>query len=467
MSELAPAAQAFLDQAPGALLVTSAAVAPGGKAPRVLVHARDRGDLRAIARTGCVPREVRSAVIGVWLDEAPSAPSFQPRPTPRGPSLTAIRSRAEDGGWLCVLRFDRPISVGLVVDDVARQSVVPSARPLPEAAVDLRVVNPIGFVADVDSAAVVVPASALDLSRGVTEGLVRSLRPALGVRLDVDLDDDDALALAASGVPLVGADADVPDLTDRALREEHSVRQRRAAIDVLAPPSSQPSVSILMATKRPDMLAHALGQVGRQRGVHALELVLATHGFAPDAAAVRELVGPDLPVTLLPQQETTVFGDVLAAATAAASGDLVLKMDDDDWYAPDFVADLLRARAYSGADLVGTADELYYLTDRDQTVQRRHPGEFYTQWVAGGTLLLSRALLADVGGFAPVRRHVDRHLLDALAVAGATVYRTHGLGYVLRRNPSGHTYDADLDRILDPQQVVATWPGLHLGPLHR
>ena len=195
--------------------------------------------------------------------------------------------------------------------------------------------------------------------------------------------------------------------------------------------------------------------------------MLATHGFAPDAAAVRELLGPDLPVTVLPQEETTVFGDVLAAAAAAASGDLVLKMDDDDWYAPDFVADLLRARAYSGADLVGTADELYYLTDRDETVQRRHPGEFYTQWVAGGTLLLSRALLADVGGFAPVRRHVDRHLLDALAGAGATVYRTHGLGYVLRRNPSGHTYDADLDRILDPQQVVATWPGLHLGPLHR
>ena len=157
---------------------------------------------------------------------------------------------------------------------------------------------------------------------------------------------------------------------------------------------------------------------------------------------------------------------MLNAAVAAATGDLILKMDDDDWYAPDFVADLLRARGYSGADLVGTADEFYYLADRDLTVQRRHPGELYSHWVAGGTLLLGRSLLREVGGFASVPKHVDRHLLDALRAVGATIYRTHGLGYVLRRNSDGHTYDADLDKILDPDQLVATWPGFRPSSLH-
>ena len=137
------------------------------------------------------------------------------------------------------------------------------------------------------------------------------------------------------------------------------------------------------------MLEHALAQVGQQRGVERLELVLAPHGFDP---------GPLSDCPVVPQPESVVFGDVLNAAVAAASGDVVLKMDDDDWYAPDFVADLLRARAYSGADLVGTADEFYYLADRDLTVQRRHPGEFYTQWVAGGTLMLDRSLLAESAG---------------------------------------------------------------------
>ena len=269
MSDLAAPARAFLDQAADALLVTAGAAVEPGKHSRVLVAVADRGELRRVA----VPREVRSSTIGVWLDSATSALSYLPRPTPRGPSLTAIRSRAEGDGWLCVLRFDRPISVGIVVAELARQSVAVTSRVLPPSPVDLRVINPIGF--DADASEPVVPLSSLDLSRGVTEALVRSLRPVLGVTVDVELDDTARLALRAAGVPLDLAD------TDRAAREEHSIVERRAAIDEIVPPSTWPSVSVVMATKRPEMLEHALAQVRQQRGVERLELVLAPHAFDP------------------------------------------------------------------------------------------------------------------------------------------------------------------------------------------
>ena len=462
---LPPPAAAFLQQSDDAVLVTpGASDLPEGRVSRVLVAAADRAELRSLARAGSVPAGLRSPVVGVWLDEASAALSFTPRPTPTGPSLRAINSRPEGEGWLCVLRFDRPVAVAPVLAEVARQSVAATAAPVPaagvELGVDVRVVNPVGF--DADAADPVVPLSALQLDRrrGVTEALLRSLRSALGVRLDVELPARDLLALQASGVPLVGGSAGEVDLSDRHAREVHSIHQRRRALDLLVPPASRPSVSIVMATRRPEMLEHALAQVTAQRGVEQLELVLAPHGFEPALPA-----DLPVPVTVVPRSADTVFGDVLDAAAAAASGDLVLKMDDDDWYDAEFVADLLRARAYSGADLVGCPDELYHLVEQDCTIHRRHPGERYTHWVAGGTLLLSRGLLREVGGFAPVPRHVDRHLLDALARGGATVYRTHGLGYVLRRNPGGHTYDADLDAILDPARLIARWPGLHLGPL--
>ena len=47
-----------------------------------------------------------------------------------------------------------------------------------------------------------------------------------------------------------------------------------------------------------------------------------------------------------------------------------------------------------------------------------------------------------------------------VGVAGGEVYRTHGLGYVLRRNASGHTWEVDMDYLLDPSRVERTWPGL-------
>jgi hypothetical protein len=224
----------------------------------------------------------------------------------------------------------------------------------------------------------------------------------------------------------------------------------------------QPSVSVVMATRRPDLLEHAIGQVARQRGVEQLELVLAPHGFEPDPGRVRELAG-ELPVELVPQPAEAFFGDVLNAAAAAAGGHVVLKMDDDDWYAPDVAADLVLARGYSGAELVGMPDDRYYLEPLDLTVRLGAPSEVYRGFVAGGTMMVERGLLREVGGFRRVRRHVDAQLIHAVRVAGGEIYRAHGLGYVLRRSPTGHTWQADLDDL--QERAVRTWPGFHPGRL--
>jgi len=168
-------------------------------------------------------------------------------------------------------------------------------------------------------------------------------------------------------------------------------------------------------------------------------------------------------VRVVPQPESVLFGDVLNAAAQAASGDVVLKMDDDDWYAPDVVADLLLARSFSGAELVGMPDDVYYLEPTDQTVRLGQPTEVYRQFVAGGTVLLDRGLLHEVGGFRSVRRHVDAELIAAVRAAGGTTYRTHGLGYMLRRTDAGHTSQTDLDDLRERAADVR--PGFAPGRL--
>jgi hypothetical protein len=510
-----PAVDGFVQEAPKSHVVIGpdGEVEPG-KYDRVAVTVRDRGELRALR----VPKGVRTRALAVWLDEGSSAVSLTPRP--EWPALTMIRSRAVDGGWLTVLRFDASVPVHRVVTELGRQAVWPDhagqrgvvlaeeatdkvaadptvvTDPDPLVALgplDERLLNPMGFERDVDGP--VVDLSELDWGRGPTEALVRGLRGNLGVHADLPqatplLAARVIAGLAMAGIPLstdrvasrvaahlgeevtAAITAEV-DLADPQAREEHSVVLRRAALTAYSSTAwrtrlgalagvrvaAQPAVSVVMATRRPDLLEHAMGQIARQRGVERLELVLAPHGFEPDAAQVRELAGVE--VQVVPQPEDVIFGDVLDAAVRAASGDLVLKMDDDDWYAPDMVADLLLARGYSSAELVGMPDDVYYLEPTDETVRLGQPSEVYRQFVAGGTLMVDRGLLREVGGFRSVRRHVDAQLIAAIRAAGGATYRTHGLGYVLRRTDTGHTWEADLDDVREraAQVTAGFWPG--------
>ncbi len=364
--------------------------------------------------------------------------------------------------------------------------------------VDERVFNPIGFRKDWDHSVVDLARLVKGSGRGaVTEGVVAAARAFQGVRLSADTSTADLLALAISGVPLeTGGVLDVApplaaaldakvDLDDPLRREEHSLAVRRAAFDhhsTLAWRSALatragvrhvalPAVSALLSTKRPEMLDFALRQVARQRGAE-VELVLAAHGFEPDRDAVRRALG-DRPHQVLVFDGSTFFGDVLTAAAQAASSEVLLKVDDDDWYAPDAVHDLLMARRFSGADVVGMPSEFVYLQRDHLTVRRSHPSEIFARFIAGGTILIDRGLLRSVGDFRRVRKFVDAQLLAGVEAAGGRIYRTHGLGYVLRRTGDGHTWVRDDEEFRRPDIVDTEWPGftpsraLEVDPLNR
>jgi glycosyltransferase involved in cell wall biosynthesis len=173
---------------------------------------------------------------------------------------------------------------------------------------------------------------------------------------------------------------------------------------------------------------------------------------------VRRALG-DRPHQVLTFEESAFFGDVLTAAAQAASGEVLLKVDDDDWYSPDAVHDLLMARRFSGADVVGMPSEFVYLHRSGLTVRRNHPSELFARFVAGGTLLLDRGLLRSLGDFRRVRRFVDAQLLAGVEAAGGRIYRTHGLGYVLRRTGAGHTWERDDEEFRRPDIVASEWRG--------
>ena len=384
-------------------------------------------------------------------------------------------------------------------------------------AVDEQVVNPIGFDRDPvgDPAALVArgvdrlavgtrsrAAPVLDTGRGLSEGDLPALRRLAGISLDwrgargPQAYCRMVASLAMAGVPLVtdhvpawarsllapelaDALARPADLSTPLPREEHSIRLRRAALSAHATGPwrrrladrhglqqvAPPRVSVLLVTRRPEMLEFALRQVARQRGLE-IDLVLATHGFEPARQvldAFRE--ASPVPVTTLREDRSVPFGEVLNRAAARATGDLLLKIDDDDWYGPDFVADLVLAHGYSGAEVVGCSAEFTFLHPLWLTTRQAVPTEAYRALVAGGTMLMERAALRSLGGFRHTVKHVDANLLAAVRAAGGSVYRTHGLGYVLRRGTEGHTWDPGLGYFLAPDRASEQWRGFRPSSL--
>jgi hypothetical protein len=277
----------------------------------------------------------------------------------------------------------------------------------------------------------------------------------------------------------------VSDLRDVRIREMHSVEVRRAALGTHAPrarwgdivdrmpnrrslvasqewDSVRPTVSVLLATKRPDDLAQALTMVRRQTH-QRLQLVVGLHGSAWTDDAERAVQSAGLDDVRIRRFDSSLnLGEVLAGLTGLADGEFVTKWDDDDWYGTDHILDLLLASDYTGADLVGKAAEFVRLESIDLTIRRFAQGaESMSTTIAGGALFLRRSVLADVGGWPSAARQVDRLLIDSILRDGGAVYRTHGFGYVLRRRSEGHTWSVEDGYFL--RQASDQRRGLDLG----
>ncbi|WP_369818976.1 glycosyltransferase [Oerskovia sp. Root918] len=216
-----------------------------------------------------------------------------------------------------------------------------------------------------------------------------------------------------------------------------------------SPAVPRASVTALVSTNRPHQLDHVLRTVGSQQDV-TLQLALLTHGFEVDEADLRlrakEAGVEDL--VLLAAGSDVSLGSCLNRLVAAADGDVVAKMDDDDLYGAQYLSDQLYALEYSGADVVGKQAHYMYVEGMDATLLRFADRERrFTDRVMGPTIV-TRQSLAVTTPFHDVGRGEDTAFLRDAVDAGARVFSADRFNFVQVRSGSGaHTWsvtDAEL-----------------------
>lgn len=406
--------------------------------------------------------------------------------------IRCVEAAHELGTKVVVVSADRPptweastevtVGVGGVGGDL---SMLPS--------VDLRRINPVGYRRISGDEAVGLRGLLASSDEQVETGpdswwtvdafvdFISSMRDVAGVLDDTGGDlsawnhAELLINLSAAGVPTIVGDLDSrvtelmsddlteallsvtadalgePELRDhtsidlrRTAMREHSRRRRWCELaEALAMQTRcRPLVSVVLATNRPHRARRAVELVAEQ-SYPDLEFVLALHGEGfDDRLAAWAMRRTPFPTRVVRVDAAVPYGGVLTLAALAAKGDLIAKMDDDDWYGRDHIWDLVLAAEYSGAALVGKAAEFVYLAGSDLTIRRMADGahRFDTSNIASGALLFDRAAGRDVGFWRPIGIKEDRYFITDMLAEGRT-FRTHGHGYVLNRHVDTHAWD--------------------------
>lgn len=248
-------------------------------------------------------------------------------------------------------------------------------------------------------------------------------------------------------------------LAQRRIWAEHTYSHRAERVIELVMPERQQvitpnRVSALVSTIRPHQLEHVFRTVGGQRGVD-VELVLLTHGFDPDTSEIERLrhTYNVTQLTLLKEPETTSLGACLNACVEAARYPVLTKMDDDDYYGPNYLLDQTNALMYSGADVVGKLAHFMYIDSRNAAVLRfDHMEHRFSHMVMGPTIMARRELFQK-HPFEDRNRGEDTEFLRSVAESGGKIYSSDRYNYYQHRTGSGHTWTATDDELLASGEI--------------
>jgi hypothetical protein len=227
-----------------------------------------------------------------------------------------------------------------------------------------------------------------------------------------------------------------------------------------------PSVSVLVATIRPDDLTSLLSQL-LQQSLPTFEVRLGLHGVELTGLHKKQISALNrrkVKVLIKRFDTDKTLGTILSSLAEESSCEFIAKMDDDDYYGPEHLRDLLDAALVTGAEVVGRAMNYIYLEPINVTLRKFSRGsmqtvEHFSDWICGGTILVKRTSAQAAGWFGSGSSAVDHFLLNGVSNNGGKIWRTFGAGYIYRRGFTPHTYVTNYSKYLNHvnEKVVGLW----------
>src|SRR5699024_459071 len=137
---------------------------------------------------------------------------------------------------------------------------------------------------------------------------------------------------------------------------------------------------------------------------------------------------------IITQSSDITLGECLNDCIEFVESDYITKMDDDDFYYPNYLLDAWIAKKYSQASIVGKNAQFVYMEGENLTIQRfRQQQQRFTTYVAGGTIFCETSLLKEYK-FSDIPRAVDTDLFNRVLGDGGNIFSTHPYEFCLYRS---------------------------------
>lgn len=228
---------------------------------------------------------------------------------------------------------------------------------------------------------------------------------------------------------------------------------------------SEPLVSIITCTRRPNMIDRIVENMTRQNHPNC-ELILVLQNFSK--AQAKELVDKIKAapsnirvVEALVNDSSDTLGERFNKAAEIAQGEYIAKMDDDDFYFENYLTDMLIPFTFGDYGLVGKKELYMYLSGSDKLI-KRFPGMKHREvdFVAGATFVF-KAEVFHKYKFNCLNRGEDSDLINRIKADGVKIYSSDPFNFIVWRGDiNAHTWDATDEYFLSGKQTQVVTSGL-------
>ncbi len=199
---------------------------------------------------------------------------------------------------------------------------------------------------------------------------------------------------------------------------------------------SRSGVTIITATNRPHYMEKVFANYKRQVYKNK-ELIVVLNNNQMNIEEWKDKANQLNSVRVLQLDENKTLADCLNLAVSYSNYPYISKCDDDNYYAPKFITDLMDVFNHTHAHIVGKRAYYTYLENRRLLILRFPSFEHcYVRFLSGSAMIVKKEVFEKVR-FTPVIRGTDTIFLKECVANNFKIYSADRFNYVYVRKLAG------------------------------